>query len=222
MADYPTPGASQLKHAQREMRSQFSDALSLRIHRAISWFANAEQQADEDNRFIFLWIAFNSAYANEITDSRPGEKRVFGHFLHKIGELDKDKQLYQLVWQTYSSSIRLLLNNQYIFQPYWDWANGKIEEAEWQQRFSAAQQKSNKALAEADTSGVLQVVFSRLYTLRNQMVHGGATWQSSANRKQLQDANKLLMDMLPLIINIMMANPNTLWGDAIYPFREHG
>lgn len=58
--------------------------------------------------------------------------------------------------------------------------------------------------------------------LRSQMVHGGATWQSSANRKQLQDANKLLMDVIPLIINIMMANPDTLWGDAIYPFREHG
>ena len=34
---------------------------------------------------------------------------------------------------------------------------------------------------------VLSIVLSRIYTLRNQLVHGGATWDSSVNREQLRD-----------------------------------
>ena len=38
--------------------------LSLRLHRALSWLNRAEQLADDpDSQFIFLWIAFNAAYA---------------------------------------------------------------------------------------------------------------------------------------------------------------
>ena len=34
---------------------------------------------------------------------------------------------------------------------------------------------------------VLSVVLSRIYTLRNQLMHGGATWSSSVNRDQIRD-----------------------------------
>ena len=46
-------------------------------HRAISWIGRAEAcGADDDARFIFLWIAFNAAYAdeNEFQSSAPGER----------------------------------------------------------------------------------------------------------------------------------------------------
>jgi hypothetical protein len=38
------------------------------VHRALSWLDRAEQCQDDDNdaKVIFLWIAFNAAYANEI------------------------------------------------------------------------------------------------------------------------------------------------------------
>lgn len=43
----------------------------------------------------------------------------------------------------------------------------------------------------------LNTIFSRLYTLRNQIVHGGSTWNSSKNRQQLKDANNILSKILP-------------------------
>ena len=63
----------------------------------------------------------------------------------------------------------------------------------------------------------LGVVFNRLYTLRNQMMHGGATWNSSVNRHQLRDGTNLLGKLVPIIISLMLENPRTLWGDACYP-----
>ncbi|RLA40362.1 MAG: hypothetical protein DRR42_25985, partial [Gammaproteobacteria bacterium] len=53
-----------LKTRQRETRDNFPESLSLRVHRALSWLNRAEQETkDHDARFIFLWVAFNAAYA---------------------------------------------------------------------------------------------------------------------------------------------------------------
>ena len=60
-------------------------------------------------------------------------------------------------------------------------------------------------------------MFNRLYTLRNQLVHGGATWNSQVNRKQLRDCVRLLGKLIPVLITLMLEHPDTLWGDAVYP-----
>ena len=70
-----------------------------------------------------------------------------------------------------------------------------------------------------DTDKILEIVFVRLYTLRNQLVHGGATWNSSANRQQLCDGCAILDDMVPLILQIMQEHhDDTEWGSLFYPF----
>ncbi len=60
----------------------------------------------------------------------------------------------------------------------------------------------------------------RMYTLRNQLIHGGATWNSRVNRDQLRDCSAFLGKLVPYIIQLMMDNPNVLWGDACYPVVE--
>ena len=62
-------------------------------------------------------------------------------------------------------------------------------------------------------------MFSRLYTLRNQLLHGGATWQSSVNRTQLRDGTAILGDIVPVLIEIMMDHPGELLGEPCYPVR---
>lgn len=206
-----------LKNRQRAERGNYPDGLGLRVHRALSWLDRAEQSADEDGRFIFLWIAFNAAYANELGEQRMFEGERFSRYLEKLVELDTEQQLYSLVWQRYSGAIRVLLDNIYVYQPFWDHSNGLASGDEWQSRFAAAKQAANVALASKNTTLALSVVFNRLYTLRNQLVHGGATWNSSMNRQQLKDANVILGDVVPIVIGIMMDNATELWGDASYP-----
>lgn len=173
---------------------------------------------DDDARFIFLWIAFNAAYAQEIDESRRiGEQETFKQFLDKICTLDTDKRISQLVWQEFSGPIRVLLDSPYVLHAFWEFQRGNISEEEWQKQLRSGKQVAQFALASDNTATLLGVLFSRLYTLRNQLIHGGATWNGSVNREQLRDCSKLLHKLVPLLIETMMDNPQTLWGDACFP-----
>jgi hypothetical protein len=211
-----------LKARQRLERAGHSTNLALRVHRALSWLDRAERCGDDmDARFIFLWIAFNAAYANEIGDrDRPPELQMFNRFLQKLVDLDREKMLYELIWTEFPNSIRVLLNNRFVYQPFWDYHNGRIDEPQWQQRFANANAAANRALAAGNTTQVLSIVLERMYTLRNQLVHGGATWNSRVNRDQLRDCAAFLGKLVPFVILLMLDNPNTLWGDACYPVVE--
>ena len=58
--------ASALKNQLRAVGETMPEPTRIRIHRAISWLARAEvEDGDPDARFLFLWIAFNAAYAHE-------------------------------------------------------------------------------------------------------------------------------------------------------------
>ena len=210
-----------LKERQRAERENHPTSLALRVHRALSWLDRAERCEDQDGRFIFLWIAFNAAYANDLGDQeRPHEKQLFQLFLDKLADLDKDDELYNLIWSEFSGSIRVLLDNRFVYQPFWDFHNGKISEEEWKAGFERARKAANLALVNHKTVTVLAIILDRMYTLRNQLIHGGATWNSSVNRDQLRDCSAFLGKLVPYVIQLMMDNPNTLWGDACYPVVE--
>jgi hypothetical protein len=42
----------------------------------------------------------------------------------------------------------------------------------------------------------------------------------NGNREQLRDCTKLLGKLVPLAIELMMDNPETLWDDKNYPVVE--
>jgi hypothetical protein len=208
-----------LKEQQRSHRENYPINLGLRVHRALSWLDRAEQSDnDQDAQFIFLWIAFNAAYANETDDNRRfTEQETFKNFINRLCELDTKSRLADLVWKEFTSSIRVLLSNKFVFQPFWDFHNNKKSEQEWQDDFATANAFANKALGHKNTSAVLSVIFSRLYTLRNQTLHGGSTWNSSVNRDQIRDATEFLKKFVPFTIEIMMDNADQIWGEPCYP-----
>lgn len=209
--------AEELKERQRKEREGYSDTLGLRVHRAISWLARAEQCEDLDGRFVFLWISFNAAYSNDLGYTNIAESTIFANFIEKLVDLDANHVLYNIAWQKYSSAIRVLLDNRYVYQPFWNHHNGIEGFENWEVRFKNSKKTAHRALANKDTTEVLRVIFNRLYTLRNQIVHGGATYNSSANRTQLRDATNILGDLIPVLIEIMMDNPRAHWGEAHYP-----
>jgi len=209
---------SELKARQRSERDTYSDNLGLRVHRALSWLNKAETCAgDDDAQFIFLWIAFNAAYANDVDKAhRSAEHKTLDHFISKLCRLDAKGHLANIVWQEFAGAIRVLLDNKYVFQPFWDYQNGYITEDQCKHRFKSAKCHANEALGQENTQSVLVIIFNRIYTLRNQLLHGGATYASAVNRDQMRDCCHLMAKLVPAVINIMMDNPRTLWGDAYY------
>ncbi|MEA5227130.1 hypothetical protein [Vibrio parahaemolyticus] len=168
-----------------------------------------------------MWIAFNSAYAQEFEQKLVyGEKGLYQEFLDKLVSVDATNKLHNIVWSEYAGTIRLILENEFILQSYWDFQRERISEQDWKNHRSKAKTAASKALGQCNTAVVLSILFSRLYTLRNQIIHGGATFNSSANRKQLRDCTSILEMLIPNIIELMMDNKSVLWGAPVYPFIQ--
>jgi hypothetical protein len=212
------PSFAALKRKQRQVRAGFPEALGLRVHRAISWLGRSEQEADDhDLRFILLWVGFNAAYARDVGMEVNNERGAFKSYFDALVELDTGHRIYNAVWNRFPHEIRVLLNNRYVFAPFWNHHNGQSGYEDWAEALAASQRVIGTAMAQRDTSRLLSVVFDRLYVLRNQLVHGGSTWNSSVNRGQVRDGAAVLGTLLPVFIDIMMDNPGRDWGKPFYP-----
>ncbi len=207
-----------LKARHRQIRDGHPEPLRLRVHRALSWLERAEaERSDDDVRFILLWIGFNAAYAAELADGEPSERESFRDFLCRLCGLNRGNRCYAVVWKRFAQEIRLLLANPYVFAPFWRHANGDPGAADWKARLTTAERQARTALARRDTPAVLGLIFDRLYMLRNQLVHGGATWNGKVNRAQVRDGAAIIEHLLPLFLDIMMDHPGEDWGQPYYP-----
>ena len=133
---------AELKSRQREIRDGFPESMSVRVHRALSWLQRSEHEgADADARFIFLWIAFNAAYAQEFEDRQgASERQLLVAFLDELIAVDRSNALYDIVWRRYPGAIRQLIDNKYVFKPFWDYAKLRIPEQLWLERFEQSKQ----------------------------------------------------------------------------------
>ena len=90
------------------------------------------------------------------------------------------------VFRPYPHSSEQPVRIQYVYGPFWDWARGSEKGGNWRERFERHRKDANDKLAKSDVHGVLMEVFRRLYVLRNQIFHGGATFASGWGAKPSQ------------------------------------
>lgn len=206
-----------LKQKQQDQRIAYTSEFNLRIHRAISWLKAADSVTDLDSVFIYNWIAFNAAYATTFEEAKRSEKQQQSKFFQLVIKHDKDAEISNAIWNEFPNAIRILLENKYVFEAFWGFQRGELSELQWTRRFKRSKTLALTALATRQTEKTLQIIFDRLYTIRNQLMHGGSTWNSSFNREQLRDGVKILKVLVPLIISVMMENHEENWGSVSYP-----
>jgi hypothetical protein len=212
-----------LKEKQRAIRAGFPETMGLRVHRSISWIGRAEACCDDhDARFIFLWIAFNAAYADEreFQSVVAGERAAFVDYFGKLVPRDEEQRIYKALWQRFSGPVRTLMENRFVFNPFWQHQNGIDGFEDWEERFRSSSRSFAQSFQAGDSVRVLSFVFDRLYVLRNQLVHGGSTWNSGVNRAQVRDGAAILAFLLPVFVDLMMDNPMEDWGRPFYPVVE--
>ena len=193
--------------------------LALRVHRAIRWGMRGDSETgDDDAAFIFYWIAFNAAYAEDRAEnSEETERAIFGEYLHKVAWLDTERIIHTALWNKFSGPVRMLLENRYVHNLFWKHQNGVPGNEDWEYRFNQDKSAAQRALGRGDTDWVLKILFSRLYVLRNQLIHGGSTWNSSLNRDQARDGARIMAFLVPLFVSLMLDNPEREWGAPYYP-----
>lgn len=212
------PAFKALKSRHREIRDDQPEHLRVRIHRALSWLERSELESeDPDIQFILLWVSLNAAYAREFGLGDNERQRVHD-FLRRLVVLDADAaRLQQGLHERFSGPIRTLIDNKYTYYPFWKALRDHDSSERWKKQFESERRVAMKSLLNNDTATVLAIVFDRLYVLRNQLVHGGATWQGSVNRQQVRDGATILSFLVPLVLEIMMDNPEFDLGDVLYP-----
>lgn len=209
--------AASLRAKRKVVEGQHSEPSRVRLHRAISWLGGAEQEGDDaDARFIFLWISFNAAYARELGPDL-SEREQLGEFFRLLLQVDLQKHLQNLLFERFSGPIRTLVENRFVFEPFWRALREHDASGRWEEQFSTSKRVALQAIVNGDTLKVLSIVFDRLYVLRNQLVHGGATWNSSVNRAQVKDGATIMMTVLPVIINLMLDHPQLDFKHINYP-----
>ena len=188
-----------------------------------------EAAQDSEEKFIFLWIAFNAAYGavtiplgGFYSGERESEKEKLESFFEKIVANDGQGRIRETLLDTYSGPIRVLMNNPFTFAPFWNAVQGLPQGENWKERFDSSNRQTFKAMVQGDTYGVLLQVFLRLYTLRNQIFHGGTTFRSGWGRDQVRDGSRIMAALVPAILEIMWTDieedPDSgSWGRVAYP-----
>ena len=204
-----------------------------RLHRALSWLERADSANDADAKCIFLWVAFNAAYAIdhmaecEEWGHQPREwERQEKHFERLTRTPDGFRRIRSAIRTKLWNPVERLMSNEYIFWGFWasltdapfDWMN-------WERKgqFEAERTQVMRRLRHSsagDTKYVLTRLFDRLNTLRNQLMHGCATRAGSLNRRQVEDGAEVLRVLVPLFLDIMTDHLEVDWGRISFPVRD--
>lgn len=216
-AQMTTQAAQSLKDKLRTASDTHEEPSRVRIHRAISWLARAERETDDpDARFVFLWIAFNAAYAKAFGFEESSRAQLAAFFSHLLA-VDADKRLAGLMFSQFSGPLRTLIANKHVFEPFWRALRDHDSSGHWETQFQSSSRVAMRAVLDGRIDVVLGVVFDRLYVLRNQLVHGGATWNSRANREQVKDGANIMSAVVPVVVELMLDHPGVDFGEILYP-----
>ena len=202
-----------LKQKHRALRASYEVSFSIRIHRSLSWLNRSEKETEDvDAKFIFLWISLNSAYSIHMDALKnQGDEELRSDFFQTLLK-NGQNEIHEIIYERFSHEVRSILSNEFILTSFWE---GKDD---WEMKLKNEKREVQDALRDRnETIYILTILFKRLYVLRNQIFHGGSTWQGKLNRQQVKDGANLLSYFLPAILSIMMENSNDNWGVLAYP-----
>ncbi len=203
----------------REKWPELPDDMRLRLRRALSWCKRAAAEEDDpDARFLFLWIAFNAAYGTQPPETRreQSDREVYQSFVRRLVELEDARWRSLLEDVDFRDAVKKLLNNPWVDHGFWE-AVRASGDPRWKHAWREDQKRAEAAWHRGDAARVLSLVLDRLYVLRNQLVHGGATWQGSVNRAQVEDGAWLMEMIVPAVVETLLAHPDENWGEPWYP-----
>ncbi len=205
------PVKDQLKDDERGQN------LRIRMHRCFSWMKSAQQHQqaqDYDSVLLANWIAFNGLYGqwDAINREPKPDIKCWKDFIDQIIAIDDEGSFNTLV-ENQRELILDILDNEYINKYFWeDPTEAKAFQSKKDHRSAATWYRDKKY------DIILKRALGRVYVLRCQMMHGGATHGSKLNRDSIALCADLIQNLLPVIITIITRNgKDQNWGAICYP-----
>ncbi len=205
-----------------------------RLQRADSWIraASGLRPDQKHEAFIFLSIALNCLYGRrqyEGDETRIGEDLEV--FLTKIQALhEKDRERGGSLLTAATAACRkegaALIRDKFLVNRYW---RGEQPPAELQDRLNRDAALALTRLGEGSSREFLALVFRRIAVLRNQIMHGCATYgPRSFGRASLDKGLRVLRVMVPAFYQLISRHgqavkwepvPYPRWGSPHHPHR---
>lgn len=206
-----------------------------RFERALSWLRRGDSgNEDCDVRVILRWVALDAMFGREADILlQPDEERV--RIPEAVAALMREDRA-GILWEECRrkrKTIARILRNPYIYNPFWRAiaesrtdapderalaAHPKV--AESRRWFARENRRAGSLAARGDAASHAQfarIVFARLATLRNQLMHGASAHAEGLNRSQVEDGERLLSALAPRILHLMMDSPRKPRGVVAYP-----
>lgn len=197
--------------------------ITVRLTRADTWWRRGEEMqgsGDLDLAFVLYWTAFNAAYAQDVptdfADKKKTDSMVFGQFLRTLVTLDTGGTIRDAMAGPLWRYIEPVLGNKYLFSRFWHFVNEVPDSSDWESRLKGLNKAARKALWRRKPERTLTILFQRLYTLRNQLMHGGARWKSPRNRDSVENAVPIMRHLVPMFLDIIRSHPKRDWGQPYY------
>jgi hypothetical protein len=174
-----------------------TEAAKIRLHRARSWLRKTHDASDTASRFIFLWVAFNALYG------RPRYRRDISlprdetqDFIGFLGELDGlSRGAIGDVMRRVEADVEKILQNPFLVRECGEsWDKGQIRDRG---------RRRATASVQYDKAHRVEQVVRRLYTLRNQLLHGAATAGGRRNDESLRHAIPILAMVVPEVVRLV-------------------
>ena len=204
-------------HAERLKAKTGRHPTDLRLYRANSWLSAAEQQPDDDTRLMFFWISLNALYGR--WDSQDGsskpDRKSLGTFIKKLWSSAGDDGRAALIKVLTNRQPQVLdiLGNRFLEGCFWK--DPSIQAAD--KSTQASRTRTAGLRRRQLTYACLDFTLHYIYFLRCQIVHGGATHESSYNRIAVEPAVVFLAEVVPVIHEVMINHGADLdWGEACY------
>ena len=189
---------------------------AIRVWRALSWLERAESLAglDYEGRFISCWIALNALnalYGRLDDHGKPwGDREALSTYVAQSWRLDNQQRLHRILGKRELHIIKLI-GDKHLSIEFWN--EGHPGERRVQREFKQA----SVTFRSRNRLPILKKLFERLYVMRVQVFHGASTKGSKLNRRTLQRSATILLDMLPIFIQIMLeAGLQHEWGRVCF------
>ena len=225
-----------------ELTNEISNMI--RMQRAISWLERFSVlvEPDHDLTFLLNWVSFEALYGKdeylhfvnpEVSENMSSVKEIM-IFIDNILKVEHHYQKIVDVISELFPEIEEIYLNPFIDHIAWRdfYKHVKNKTICKKNLFKKAQKKykpiKQKVLKDPKQFNILlKNLFARLYLLRNQLIHGNATYKGAANEEtlragQIRCAAKITKKLIPMMIEIMLeslevAPGATRWGKIPYP-----
>lgn len=209
-----------LEEIFKDQKGQYASDFNVRIQRAFSWFNKATMlDQDIDLQYLSFWICLKALYQQDLGVLH--NHQALKVFLSSVILKDQQRKIEKIVWGQCNQKIIWLLENKHLTQSYWDYQHKKISLEMCQQALQQDKQNICVSIEQRNTTDILKALFTRFYTLNEQIIQGGSNYNSSINCRSLHDSCVLLNRLLPIFMLIVLENSDLLdVAKPYYPMHQ--